>query len=315
MILFIIFAAIITHSFGFRASTTISRPAAHASISPNVVFKLSLVPPQRNPIIPSYLDARDELQVLKERMEKLEKQWADVMSALPEDTQESDFKTALQASYNALTARSIEVSAIVAFFFIGYILGASLFDRLGLVGGSVAAYWASGAVNYDTRSGAIVREVGQKVGRVVVYFQMKWNELVMFYKTGKLAFLGKAQYERLDNRFGIEKKMADFKRLSMMRIAELGQREVLLKDKVADFWAVVLSEVNDPQKQKRRFGLWGTTMRQAAQKSVQVLPKYLPKVKMQIDQPSLSLGSSKQKNPSGKEKGSPRPGLFPDRWG
>ena len=198
---------------------------------------------------PSFAEAQQELQLLKEKMERLERQWAS-LPVPPEGF--GSVAAAQRPNVNTLDSRTVELCASAAFFVIGHILGASLFDRLGLVGGVAAAYWASGAVNHDSRAGSIARDIGQRIAQVLVQLQLRWNELVVFYKTGKLAFLGKAQYEKLDNRFAIEKKINEFKRLSMMRIAELGQREVLLKDKVADVLAVLRNEVGDPKSRAGR---------------------------------------------------------------
>jgi len=194
---------------------------------------------------PSYAEARFELQVLREKLDRMERQWSSLASLpVPSSLSEGSSAFALaSSSVNALDARTAELCAMVAFFFIGNVLGASLFDRLGMVSGVFAAYWSSGAINHDTRAGSLVRNVGNKLARVLLYLKIKWNELVVFYKTGKLAFLGKAQYEKLDNRFAIEKRIAEFKRLSMMRIAELGQQEVQLADKVSDFLKVVRAKV------------------------------------------------------------------------
>jgi hypothetical protein len=196
---------------------------------------------------PSYAEARFELQVLREKLDRMERQWSSLASLpVPSSLSEGSSAFALaSSSVNALDARTAELCAMVAFFFIGNVLGASLFDRLGMVSGVFAAYWSSGAINHDTRAGSLVRNVGNKLARVLLYLKIKWNELVVFYKTGKLAFLGKAQYEKLDNRFAIEKRIAEFKRLSMMRIAELGQQEVQLADKVSDFLKVVRAKVQD----------------------------------------------------------------------
>jgi len=203
---------------------------------------------------PSFAEAQQDLQSLKEKMERLEKQWATLMSTpLPaSDDSVPTFMATLRANTNALDIRTIELCAMCAFFVVGWVLGSSVFELFGIVGGAAGAYWASGAVNHDTRSGALVRNVGFKVAQIVVYLRMKWNELVVFYRTGKLAFLGKAQYEKLDNRFAIEKRIAEFKRLSMVRIAELGQRDVPLVDQVADFWRVLRNEVSEPEKLKKR---------------------------------------------------------------
>jgi len=229
----------------------------------------------------NYADAQLELQRLKEQMERMERQWsaavseAALLSGDAEGTGTGDeVAPALTANTAGLSARTLELCTAAAFFVIGFTLGASLFDRLGLIGGVSAAYWSTGAIKRDTRAGALARNIGRRVAQAVVFLRLKWEELVVFYKTGKLAFLGKAQYEKLDTRFGIEQRIAEFKRLSMVRIAELGQKEVAGRDKLNDFVRVVSRNVRDPEfragVQKR-----GTSLLQQVSKTV-------PKIQVKI---------------------------------
>ena len=232
----------------------------------------------------NYAEAQLELQRLKERMERMEQQWSAAVSEaalLSGDAaegagtgDEAGIAATLMASPAGLSARTLEICTATAFFVIGFTMGASLFDRLGLIGGLSAAYWSSGAIKRDTRSGALARNIGRRVAHVVIFLRLKWEELVVFYKTGKLAFLGKAQYEKLDTRFGIEQRIAEFKRLSMVRIAELGQKEVAGRDKLNDFMRVVSRSVRDPDfragVQSRGVSLW------------QQVAKTVPKVQVKI---------------------------------
>ena len=43
--------------------------------------------------------------------------------------------------------------SVAAFFAMGTVVGASMLDRLWLLGGLLMAWWASGAVHRDTRGG------------------------------------------------------------------------------------------------------------------------------------------------------------------
>lgn len=201
---------------------------------------------------PTVVDAKEELEQLKARLGKLEQQWAQAVLVADADNEHKsgpvDKPAALPSKATTLvtSARAMEVCAAVAFFCIGCVLGASLFDRLALVGGSVAAWWALGAINRDTRGGVICRRLGRQLATILGQLVAKWEEAVVFYKTGQLAFLGKAQYEKMDRRFGVEKKIQEFKRLGMARVAMLGQREVRLRDKLQDVVTVLRRGVEDP---------------------------------------------------------------------
>ena len=48
------------------------------------------------------------------------------------------------------------LTAVGAFFAMGTLVGASMLDRLWLLGGLLMAWWASGAVHRDTRGGTLV---------------------------------------------------------------------------------------------------------------------------------------------------------------
>jgi hypothetical protein len=254
------------------------------------------LPPSLNPQQPSstavvastttpsnYAEAQLELQRLKERMEKMERQWSVAVSEaallsgeVSSEGGDSRDDSGLAVNTVRPSARTLELCTAAAFFVIGYVLGASLFDRLGFLGGVSAAFWSSGAIKSDTRAGTIARDIGRRLAQGFVFLRLKWEELVVFYKTGKLAFLGKAQYEKLDTRFGIEQRIAEFKRLSMVRISELGQQEVAGRDKLSDFLRVVSKNVRDPEF-RSSVQTRGVSL---AQSVAQTVPQFLPKIKV-----------------------------------
>lgn len=119
-----------------------------------------------------------DIAVLKSRVDKIEKTVAAYYKP----------KVGQSIPQIALNSRTVELSAIVSFFFIGTLIGASLLDRLWLLGGISMAYWASGAVNRDTRGGLLARRVGVQVVQFIRDWQEKYNQLVIFYQTGQLAY-------------------------------------------------------------------------------------------------------------------------------
>lgn len=71
---------------------------------------------------------KKELSTLKSRLEKVEK--SALLLSGKKRTGVSDFVESLQANTMAMNARTVELCAVVTFFTIGIIVGASLLDRL-----------------------------------------------------------------------------------------------------------------------------------------------------------------------------------------
>ena len=71
---------------------------------------------------------KKELSVLKSRIEKIEK--TSPLLGGKKRSGVSDFVESLQANTMAMNAKSVEKCAVVTFFTIGTIVGASLLDRL-----------------------------------------------------------------------------------------------------------------------------------------------------------------------------------------
>ena len=277
----------------------------------------------------TYIEARDELQQLKARMEKMERQWAQAVLVEADDNtlRRSDGISAgaalalpSRAATLASSARVVEICASAAFFCIGCVLGASLFDRLSLVGGLAAAWWAAGAVNRDTRGGALSRAVGRDVATAAGRVLNKWEELLVLYKTGQLAFMGKAQYEKIDRRFGLEKKILEFKRLGMQRVAQLGQSNVSVRDKMVDALTVLRREFEDPNLasnvKQRGLSLW-VGAKGLADGAPNFLPNLLPKIKISVEKkkkPQAGMGMLSSKGQAKKrdlQHGSARGGKGP----
>jgi hypothetical protein len=71
---------------------------------------------------------KKELVTLKSRLEKVEK--SALLLSGKKRTGVSDFVESLQANTMAMNAKTVEICAVVTFFTIGTVVGASLLDRL-----------------------------------------------------------------------------------------------------------------------------------------------------------------------------------------
>jgi hypothetical protein len=71
---------------------------------------------------------KKELVTLKSRLEKVEK--SALLLGGKKRTGVSDFVESLQANTMAMNAKTVEICAVVTFFTIGTVVGASLLDRL-----------------------------------------------------------------------------------------------------------------------------------------------------------------------------------------
>ena len=170
-----------------------------------------------------------ELSVVQKRLEKVEKalgggltrSGAGIAAGGIPGTQVSknlnSVIDSLMFSTIQLNPKTVEVCATAGFFLIGALLGASLLDRLWLLGGLGLAYWASGAVYRDTRGGQICRRVGVQIAQFVRDLQEKYNQAIIFYRTGKLGFYTMSTWDKWDSKYGITPKFDDYKRRVMRR--------------------------------------------------------------------------------------------------
>jgi hypothetical protein len=97
---------------------------------------------------------RKEMALLKLRLDKVEKTSV-ALSSGKTKTSISNFVDSLAANTMEMNAKTVEVCSTVAFFAVGTVVGASLLDRLWLLGGLLMGWWASGAVHRDTRGGMV----------------------------------------------------------------------------------------------------------------------------------------------------------------
>lgn len=162
-------------------------------------------------------------------------------------------------SFNTLelNAKTIEICATLSFFVVGVILGASLFDRLWLIGGIVMAYWANGAVYKDTRMGAVTRKIGVQFAQIIKDLQEKYNQTIIFYRTGKLGYHTMGIWEKYDNKLAISKRMEALKKITMERASDFNSlfSDSKVTTRWKDIYRVVLDVPTEAKKYDNKFGI------------------------------------------------------------
>eukprot|EP00981_Chlorochromonas_danica_P013339 scaffold6187_cov168-Ochromonas_danica.AAC.3 len=208
---------------------------------------------------------RKEINSLRIRMERLEKTLSSLSSASSSSSSSSTgiskgantavghFMDAISAGTITFNAKTVEICAIIAFFSIGVVMGYSLLDRLWFIGGVLGAWWASGAVHRNTRSGKIARRIGGLLARQVMDLQEKYNQAIIFYRTGKLAYVTSKVWESYDERFLITHKMNEFKRLAMTRAIGFNATSWGLSEQLHDAWQAMLSVPDSAKQWDRKY--------------------------------------------------------------
>lgn len=210
-----------------------------------------------------------EINSIKFRLEKMEKSHFNLqntVSSIP--TQQStsrgtsalvgNFVDSLTASTISMNPRTVEIASIFSFFFIGAILGASLFDRLWLVGGILSSWWASGAVYKDTRGGLLARKVGVQLLQFVKDIQEKYNQAIIFYRTGRLAYVSSRIWEKYDKEYKIETKINEIKKLAMKRATEFNtafQDQNIFTTPLADVATVLRAAPSNAARLNEEYGV------------------------------------------------------------
>jgi hypothetical protein len=149
---------------------------------------------------------------MRERVERLERSLADKQLLLGKGGSRRGSSSidaivdTISINYLSLNARTVEIVAIVSFFFIGVVIGASLLDRLWLLGGVGFAYWASGAVHRESMGGLIARRVGVQVTQFIRDVQEKYMQMMLFYRTGQMAYVSQVEWQKYDQRFRLSQR-------------------------------------------------------------------------------------------------------------
>lgn len=233
---------------------------------------------------------KKDLALLRNRLEKIEKEQLRLSLGQTQKSSVTTFIDSLAASTLAMNARTVELCAIVGFFGIGVLVGASLLDRLWLLGGIGAAWWASGAVHRDTRGGSLARRVGVQLAQLIRDIQEKLNQAIIFYRTGKLGYVSWKWWDQYDTKFGVTRKVDEFKRLAMVRYAEFNTQlgGYHWTDQVSDIWKAMQAAPAEAQKINNRYGLTN----RVANLSKQILSKSISGVKG-----TISLGKELFRDP------------------
>eukprot|EP01038_Epipyxis_sp_PR26KG_P012890 gene12890-17271_t len=252
------------HSNSFYSSRYSELPREIISVLPPLLSSNANIPYQTNDVIYNNNDGttdtntiisilndiKKEIANMKSRMDKIEKTATSNIQNISikgksTPTPVSSFIDSI-ASYThnnvEMNTRTIEISSIVSFFIIGSIISSSLFDRLWLLGGLSTAWWASEAVRRDSREGQFVRRVGVQVLQLIRDIQEKYNQAIIFYRTGRLAYVTSKTWDQYDEVYGITKKMNEFKRLAMIRASNLsingGSSDII--NQMSDIWNAFL---------------------------------------------------------------------------
>jgi len=159
---------------------------------------------------------------------------------------------------NDLSAREIAISASISFFFVGVLLAMSITEQwvVSCILGVVCAWWSSVEINRDTRLGALTRSIGLQTATWKSEARSFWDRAVIYYETYKLGL----EWNKIDKRFGIEKKFDELKKLAMLRASELKNlnQEDKIKITFADVLTVLRSSPNEVKKFDGRYKLSAT---------------------------------------------------------
>lgn len=191
---------------------------------PKHYFKLGITslstveynPEYIQPLLDSPTSLRKDINSLKTRVDKIEKI---VYKTRPSDGV-TDFVKSLPTNMLEFNVKTVEKCSVFSFFLIGTILGASLFDRLWLLGGIVMGWWAAGAVRRDTLGGTVTRRVGVQLAQLIRDIQEKYLQFVIFYRTGKLAYVTSKIWQQYDTQFHVSTTIDALKRQAMLRASE-----------------------------------------------------------------------------------------------
>jgi len=161
--------------------------------------------------------------------------------------------TGLKTSNFAITAKTVDMCGVVSFTIIGVFVGASLLDRLWLLGGVAGGYWASTVNKSESKAGKLVRKTGAQLALIVRDVVDMYNQFVVFYQTGKLGYKMSQTWDTYDRRFSITDKVNAWKRSVVERSTKLGGSQTM--DQLKDFWNAVATAPRSARKFNREYGI------------------------------------------------------------
>ena len=199
-----------------------------------------------------------EVDTLKYKVANLEKQLSSnqLVASKGSKTPQS-FADKLASNTFELSARNVELCAIISCFFIGLTLGASLLDRLWLIGGVFGAYYGSITVKTDTKMGSMMRKLGAESAGIIREYQEMFSQFMIFYRTGKLAYVSSKWWEKYDNRFGITTKTNLLKRLAIERASKFNAKleQGQFMDQARDVWSALLAAPRTAKKLDSKYSI------------------------------------------------------------
>ena len=204
----------------------------------------------------------DEIIKINNRLDKLERTIAAAAVSSPKLQTPASSSSATKNLMNSIAAnaielnsKTVEICSIISFFFIGSFIAASMFDKLWLGGGIIAAWWASETVNENSSAGQLTRRVGVQLAQLAIDVQEKYNQAMIFYKTGKLAYVSSKMWEKYDKRLQVTERVDMFKRLAMLRATEFNNYlgETKLTDQLHDLWRVVAAAPTEARRFDNRY--------------------------------------------------------------
>ena len=145
------------------------------------------------------------------------------------------FMTSLKMEKISLSKVNVQRCAVFASFVVGCAIMASVYHRLWLLGGIIAAWWSADAVHRDNRVGQLVRRVGVQLTQFIRDRQEQWNYVVIYYETGRLAYASRKRWEKIDKKYNIDERFTAFKKLAMKRASQLNS-EAGLRATLNDLW-------------------------------------------------------------------------------
>lgn len=152
-----------------------------------------------------------------------------------------------------ISPRNVERCGVGGFFVLGSIVGASLLDRLWLIGGLAAGYWAATNARSPSRYGVWVRRLGARMALFIKDIVEMYNQFVVYYKTGKLAYASSQRWDKYDKQWGITEKLDSWKQSVVARSSKLGESATM--EQVRDMWSALLTAPKTANRINREYGI------------------------------------------------------------
>lgn len=113
----------------------------------------------------------------------------------------------------------------------------------------MGSWWAYGAVTRDTRGGRIARRAGASLAELIRDIQEKYNQAIIFYRTGKLAMASAKTWDKYDERFKIKESVNQLKKMTRERVIQFNTafEEYSFTDQARDLWNVIVATPKQAQ--------------------------------------------------------------------